>query len=306
MIIDAEESTIIANAGWQEDYALLWQYDVATRRESRTRLTEMSVHLRNGYDGRHVRVDERLGDWHHRFTVRPIARVSEVVASATHSQDGWLFEGEMAAWDLVPRYAIAWAGDRDGSVLLRIDVEDRDPDPLDWYGAATYDLGYQGLLDPYEVPGSPLVVICVQRDSRPVLYNPAERRVEGHLDLGGNAGNPKLYFRRHAHEVWADDYDTLVRLRPGTWEVLDRERLQGSDPQHREFIGTYWFPPDERVCVVPRPFTGDVAFLDPQRFIVTDNVRTGGQPLDAVLLGDGTVLARDWKTRTLLKAKRPS
>jgi hypothetical protein len=306
MILDADEAVVVANAGWQEEHALVWQYDIATGRETRMRLTETSPSLRNGHDGRHLRVGERLDSSRHRFTVRPIARVDEVIASATHTREGWLFEGDPTAWDLVPRFAIVWDDDRDGSVLLHIDIDDPEPDPLDWYGPKTYDLGYQGLLDAYEVPGTSLLVICIQRDSAPVLYDPDARKVEGHLDLGGRGGNPRLNFRRHADEVWADDYDTLVRLRPQTWEIVGSTRLQGSDPLYHEFIGTFWFPQDERVCVVPRPFSGDVAFIDPHDFSIIDTVKTGSQPLEAVLLADGTLLARDWKSRALLKAKRRS
>jgi len=149
-----------------------------------------------------------------------------------------------------------------------------------------------------------LIVICVQRDSSPVLYDPQARAVVDHLRLAGAGGNPSLYFRRKAPEVWADDYDTLVRLRMGTWEVLDAQRLQGSDPLYHEFIGSPWFPADERTCIVPRPFSGDVVFIDPDSFEVTDRVRTGRQPLEAVLLNDGTVLARDWQTRQLMTARR--
>jgi hypothetical protein len=140
----------------------------------------------------------------------------------------------------------------------------------------------------------------VQRDSRPVIYDPACRRVEGHLELAGHAGSPRLFFRRTADELWIDDHDTLLRLRPGAWSRMDA-RLVSVDRQGSPgFIGDFWFPLDEHVCIVPRPFSGDVLLIDPSSFEPTGSVQTGGQPLEGVLLHDGRIIARDWHTRRLL------
>ena len=280
-----------------------WRFDVAAQREERFRIASGGFYMRPGTDRRVVLVQERLSDDEQRFTVRRIATPQDVLASAVRMRDRWSFEGDETLWDRVPRYAIIQLASGDRYALIHLHPDDPVADPLEWYGPASYDVAYQGLLDPYQVPASRLVVIPVQRDSRPVLYDPTQRRVVGHLKLADRGGNPELYFLRDRAEVWVDDYDTLVRLRPGSWKVLDTLLLQ-KPPKgfEQELIGTFWFPLDERVCLVPRPMSGDVVFIDPATFEVIGSVNTGQQPLDAVMIGDGTVLARDWQSRTLLRA----
>ncbi len=88
---------------------------------------------------------------------------------------------------------------------------------------------------------------CVLHD----LHNGAERGV---VRLAGRSGNPMLLFRTRAREVWASDYDTIVKLDPSTWRVTDRCRLQGAAVGTMQFIGDFAFDPDKTVCAVARPF----------------------------------------------------
>lgn len=188
-------------------------------------------------------------------------------------------------------------------MLLHLDSEDPDPDPLSWFSEEGYDTTWQEPLRAYEVPGSQTLVITVQRASHLVLYDPRERRVVGGIELDrSRSGNSSIYFRRHADEMWVDNYDTLLRLRPGSWEVLDSLRLQEEQDGMGKYIGSFWFPSQENVCVVARPFSGDVVLVDPGLFRVLETVPLGGKPLDAVLLRDGTVIARDWENNQLLRA----
>src|ERR1051325_11338121 len=56
--------------------------------------------------------------------------------------------------------------------------------------------------------------------------------------------------RALSSRLWADDYDTLLKLRVGDWAVLAATRLQPGPPNVRYFIGELAFSPDEAVCAV--------------------------------------------------------
>jgi hypothetical protein len=162
--------------------------------------------------------------------------------------------------------------------------------PLEWFNDDAFDLMYQGLLRPVEVPGRREVLFPIQRDSSPVLYDPVARKVVRRVDLAGEGGNPTLEFRRGGTELWADDYDTLLRIDPNDWST-------------RQFIGDWTFTPDESRCLVARPFSGDAVALDTQRFKVVARAALGRQPLQAIASADGRVVARDWKTGDLLTGR---
>lgn len=285
-----------------EDSRYLWRYHVRERREERLGWPGHWFFLHPLSDGIHVLMHERLEDGSHRFTIRRIAEVERELATA-HVREGqrWSFEGPSELWRAVPRYVLAWSDELGRSVLLHLDPDDPDVDVLPWYTDDAYDTMYQGLIMAYEIPASHLIIVTVQRDSHPVVYDPRARRVVARLRLNGRLGNPSLYFRRKAPELWADDYDTLLRVRPGSWEVLDSLVLHPELGGMRHFIGSFWFPPNEEVCVVARPFAGDVVLVDPTSFQIVETVRLGDQPLDAVLLRDRTVIARDWKTLRVLR-----
>jgi hypothetical protein len=121
--------------------------------------------------------------------------------------------------------------------------------------------------------------------------------------LADRAGNPTLQFTTRTRELWADDYDTLLRLNSSDWSVQDSLLLQGASAGTRQFIGAYCFNQDESLCAVGRPFSGDVVAVHMKMFKITHTCNLGHQPLLPALLTDGTVYARDWKTGTLLKGQ---
>ena len=61
-------------------------------------------------------------------------------------------------------------------------------------------------------------------------------------------------------------------------------------------------PPDEGFAVIPRPFSADIAIIDPVTLTLDRTVPTSGQPLVAAVLDDSRIIARDWKTGDLLRA----
>ena len=100
------------------------------------------------------------------------------------------------------------------------------------------------------------------------------------------------------------DYDTIVKLDPTSWRVVMARHLQGKSWQGaNQFIGDIWFNGDETMCVVARPFSADVIVIDPENLKTRFQCQTRQQPLQAVAFADGAVVARDWKTGTLLRGK---
>ena len=57
------------------------------------------------------------------------------------------------------------------------------------------------------------------------------------------------------------------------------------------------------MCVVARPFSGDVVVLDPTDLNTRFKCEIGHEPLEAVVLRDGGVVARDWQTGRLLRGQ---
>ena len=306
VIVDRDETVVLDHAGYGDEYAVLWRYDIRRGRADRLPLFPTGFRMYPGTDGRSVLVGEST-DGGHRFTVRPIADIERVVCEAHHDGRRWTFAGDRTPWSTVPGYVVVEPpAPGQWSTLLHLDEDDPDPDPLAWYRTGPYDHGWQGLLDAHELPHEALLVIAVQRDSNPVVYDPATRTVVDRLRLADRGGNPSLYFRRHTSELWVDDYDTVLRLDPASRRTLDSRRLQGDDGTGgRQFVGSFSLPWDERACVVARPFSGDVVVVDTVTFDVVGRVRLGDQPIDAVLLGDGRVVARDWDTGRLLVGTWP-
>jgi len=76
---------------------------------------------------------------------------------------------------------------------------------------------------------------------------------------------------------------------------------EGGNGMERLFIGEYGFDKDESVCVVARPFSGDIVGIDPNSFKVILRAETKGQPLEVGILCDNRVISRDWKTGRLLQ-----
>ncbi len=78
--------------------------------------------------------------------------------------------------------------------------------------------------------------------------------------------------------------------------MRDEHNLGGSTDQTGGFIGGWTFNRDRSICVVGRPFAGDVIGLACDSFEITHRAALGRQPLDVAVLSDGRVFARDWKT----------
>jgi hypothetical protein len=237
----------------------------------------------------------------HSFTDPP-----KVLARVSFGPSGNVFEGDPTTWAHLPTAYVAYFKRPALSDFHLFLIEPIRPSTeivtLDWYDDS-YDKGYQGVVGVVKVPDEDKLIISVQRDSHPILYDLTQRKVISKLSLADRSGNPTLRFTQYPRELWADDYDTLLRLDPYDWRIKDSLLLQAASAGCRQFIGAYCFSQDESLCAVARPFSGDIVALNTKKFKITHTCKLGHQPLLVAVLSDGNVYGRDWKTGTLLKGQ---
>ncbi len=304
MIWNAERTVILSSFGWVEGDAF-WRFDVTTASEERIPLASGARYVSLYAGG-----SDTFSVCHHfdgarvELTVRTFSDPARVLASGSVSADGQTFGGDPQAWANVRRLYLAYlafAPWKDFVLLLvsaatgEIEVQ-----RLEWYDTA-YDKGYQGVVDVLEIPDERAALVSVQRSSRLIVHDLATGAMKAYVDLGGRQGNPVLHWRRGAGEIWASDYDTIVVIDPRTWRRRRSARVQGAASGTQQFIGEYSFGPDDATCVVARPFSGDVVSLNASTLKVAHTAQLGRQPLEAVALSGGDVVARDWKTGDLLR-----
>ena len=302
MLIDSHGRTVVSSLGWV-DHASLWVLRPPSAAPEHIPLGEarhLSLHAGDGdvFAAAHHFEADRFA-----VTVHAFHDPARILARAEIDRGGAQLEGDASVWSRVPRhYTTYFQPSASGYCLMRVRSAEGDVEAqaLDWFDAR-YDKGYQAVVGATEIPGRDEVIVAIQRDSRPVIHDPRIRAQVGALELCGRLGNPTLRFRRHANELWADDYDTLVVLEPGSWRRLRSRRLQGAPFGTGEFIGRFCFDADEQSCYVARPYSRDVVTLDPRNLRVRSRCRFDAQPFEAVGLDDGTVVARDWKSGVLLR-----
>lgn len=303
MITDARRSVCVSSLGWV-DRGSLWLFE-ASESDGRPKTVRISdaryLRLQRGEED-HFSVLHQIDDGRIEITVHRFEDPAQAIAGITVDPYGRSVWGAPEVWTHVPTHYTgyfsgpAWSG----ACLVRLNREgDVELQQFGWH-ATEYDVLYQGIVGVTEIPGGDLVVISIQRDSRPLVYDPAKQERVGRLTLADRGGNPSVTFARQSDAVWVDDYDTLLRLEARTWRILESRRLQGSAPRTRHFMGSFWISPNEDVCLVPRPFSGDVLELDPTTLHTKRTCTTGGQPLEAATLADGSLVARDWKSGGLL------
>ena len=303
MLVSPDRRIIVSNLGWV-DKGSLWTYGTATDQVTSLPLGDAKYlslfpckdagrfAVLHHYDGVSIRLSV------HAFenTAAPLCTVEREGNISTAN-------GDLAALDGAPRYYIAYfdsGSDRDYQ-LLRLDSDHGEirVEPLPWYDSS-YDKGYQGLVGLIELPSGNLIV-SIQRDSHPVVYDPVNRRVLRKLNLADRMGNPTLQLAVQRNEIWADDYDTILKLDLDSLKVKASRRLQGTDPRRQQFIGRWSIDEDKALCYVPRPYSGDVLAVSMGNMKTEYLTVLEKQPLEAVALGDGRVIARDWQTGQLLK-----
>lgn len=307
MILNQVETQIITSLGWVDHGAFL-VWDIESDETRRIAVSDADhVALLPGRDDYFAVVHNRDRGGY-AVSVRHIAAPDDVLANAVVEGGVGRLEGDSDAWRTVPHsYSGYDPGGSDGApyTLLLIDASAStcEVQRMEWFNDESYDLMYQGMGSPVEVPGELVVLIPIQRSSQPVIYDVSSRAVVGRLKLADRFGNPSLRFRTPT-ELWADDYDTILRLDRDGWAKRDERLLQPTNHEDvRQFIGSWAFDASRSLCVVGRPFSGDVVGIDTQTFATTKRAVLGGQPLEVAVLSDGRVLARDWKSGRALRGE---
>ena len=298
MLISPDHRLVVSNLGWI-DKSTLWTYDAAEDRESSILLGNANYLslfackdpglfvVLHHYDGATVG-----------FSVHSFQDPSLALCTLERTGPASSLQGDSSAFASAPRYYSAYfnpggAGDYH---LLYLDTDRGEicAERFAWYDGS-YDKDYQGIVGVTELPSGNLIV-SIQRDSHPLLYDPTTKQVLRKLSLANRAGNPTLQLGGRCREIWADDYDTLVKLDAHSLKIKGTRRLESG-----QFIGHWSLNEDESLCFVPRPFSGDVVAVSTHNLKPKYAATLGKQPLEAVSLNDSRVIARDWKTGELLK-----
>lgn len=294
---------VVSNLGWVDDGSL-WFYDSSSH-ESHTIPVDDARHIAlaageqdtfsavQHYDGSHVSI-----------TVRHFASPGAVLARADVNGRGARVTGDHAVWPHVPRAYVAYLRDHGGYCVIRVRGENSEIAALRWFNDdPSWDRGYQSVIAVTEIPGTGELLFGMQRSSDLILCDAAGQEVRRKIRLSGATGNPVPRVMRSSGQIWAVDYDTVVRVDRETWDVTGSVRLQPAADGTRMFTGDLWISPDERAMLIPRPGSGDVVALDPVTLDIIGRAHLGRQPLVAAKLADGAVIARDWKTGDLLTAE---
>ena len=308
MILSNDRTQAISNLGWV-DRGALWLHSIGSNAHRRIALSDAKyITLVPGRNDFFAAVQHWDGDrleitaHHHSQPEKIISRAS--VQQRIPLADAKLkivFEGDSSVWSRLPAAYVGYAFGK-FRLIQTITSEDDEIQEFDWYDDS-YDKGYQGIIGVTEIRDSRNLIISVQRDSNPVLYDPKIKKSVKKLWLANRRGNPEFLSRPSANEFWASDYDSIVKLDSNTLVVKDSLRVQDSAPGTESFIGNFCFNADESVCVIARPFTRDVILIESDSLRRIDAVKLAGEPLDIALLADGTLVARDWKTGEFMSAK---
>jgi len=317
VITSPDGALAISNLGWV-DKGSLWCYDSKSGASTTVQLADgdyVAVSRSRDPDRflAFVPLEEGAGlriavfDW--RDLSAPLAVGTEVLGRMR-------YEGDASALEAIGACFVARARAMDdadhGYDLLRVDGDEVHRQRIGWFDDR-YDHVYQSVLSALELPDGRLL-FGVQRSSELVVCESQTLREIGTVPLSDGEGNPLPFLRDGGNEIWAIDYDTLVVLEGGSLRVTGSWRMQPGVPSHelwadspwpdqesRQFVGGAWMAGDESVILVPRPFSGDVLAFDPECREVVRSWRTGGQPLEAAVVG-GRLVARDWRSGELLLA----
>ena len=305
MITDQRRLIALSNLGWI-DHGSVWRFDAASGRVDSIRLSDASHLVLQGTDGDEFTAVHHFGGSRVEITAHPFTAPANVLRRVVVT--GWAprVDSGLAPWPPAVSRFVAWLDDNAtgsaGYFLISVTGTEAAVERLDWFDASSYDLGYQSVIAVREVPGTGELVFGIQRSSHLVVISPGHRGAARQVSLSGRHGNAVPHVRHTAPEVWAVDYDTLVRLDRRTWQVTGTIRLQDAPEGTAMFIGDLWMPPDEAFAVVPRPGMADIAVVDPDTMTLIRTCHLGKEPLVAVVLDGGHVVARDWKTGHLLQA----
>lgn len=303
MFISPDSRLIVSHLGWV-DKSALWTYDVVKDNINLTPVGNakyLSLYLCKGKN--------QFAVFHHsdgaliRITVHSFDNLANPLCTIERTGEKTQVQGDIEVLQNAPRYYVAFynPGYNADYHLVSIDSTQGEihTERFDWYDNS-YDKGYQGIVGVIELDSGDLVV-SVQRDSQPIVYDPKTKTVIRKLSLAGNRGNPKFRFASRRGEIWADDYDTILKFDSKTLTLKASQRLQMAATGTAECVGDWAFNSNESLCLVARPFSGDVVAISTDDLKIKLVANTGKQPLQAVFISNNNIIGRDWKTGALLK-----
>ena len=306
MIVDRAGTRAVSSMGWLERGAL-WVCDVDSDIPRSVYLSQAeSLRLFEGADDHFAVVHDFRRDGL-RIGVHCIATPDKEIAACEIADPSTArFHGDAEIWSKVPRYYVGYiTGDKDGRAADYLIAIEREPPrarltPLNWL-TKPLDEDYEAPTSVIETPDRRWIIVSMSRTSTLIVLDPRRNVVERKLKLAARRGNPHPRFRM-GDEMWADDYDTLVRISGEGWRQKDTLRVQSEGPDgSMQFIGEFAFTADRTQCLVARPFSGDLAVIDAERFKIERTHALGGQPFEIALLRDASVIARDRRSGLMLR-----
>ncbi len=305
MILNNDKSHAISTLGWV-DKGFLWQYSLGQASPRCFAISDAKYLIL------HAGEDDLFAVVHHwegsrlEITAHPYSNPQQTLSRLSlqrviphlSSKVELSCEGDIHVWERLPAAYTGYAFGDYQLIMPHAGLE-QEVQTFAWFDDS-YDKGYQGIVGVMEIPGSPLLIISIQRDSHPVLYDPVTQTAVRKLNLADRRGNPLFQGRPTAHELWATDYDAIVKLDAKSLDVKASKLLQQATSGTGQFIGEFCLDPSQSRCLVARPYSSDILILDANSLVETSRIKLGRQPLDLAMMADGTIIARDWKTGDFL------
>jgi hypothetical protein len=302
MIYNDKYGKIISNLGWV-DKGSLWFHDLELKKSYSEKISSADYLSLNQINKDYFSILHLLGDNHFMISIHHFDNPGKILSSYDFNNYKITIKDEEALIKYVPRYYIVGLkqnGSYDNHLaILSSNSIIIDFEIFDWYRNGAYDFGYQNLLTVNEF--NDLLLFTIQRDGSLYLYDKNKEKLIKRISLPGNLGNPRLRFLSSNDYILIDNYDTIVKLKVNNWKVKKSKLIQAPDNNMaQQFIGEFNLTPDEKACIIPRPFSGDVVILDTKKLKIRQTINIGKQPIEAILSNDGQIISRDWQSGEFL------
>ena len=203
MLISPDRRMLVSNLGWA-DKGGLWTYDAARDSVSSVPLGDAKyLSLFECRDPANFAVLHHYDSTKIRLSVHFFEDPAATLCSLERNGDASILQGDAAALQGAPTYYTAYFKPDNFADyhLLTVDIAQSElrAERFIWFGNS-YDRAYQGIVGVLELPSGNLIV-SVQRDSYPLLYNPRTQQVVRRLSLANRGGNPALRLLIHRREL---------------------------------------------------------------------------------------------------------
>jgi len=147
------------------------------------------------------------------------------------------------------------------------------------------------------IPGSVEVLITLSRNAHFVLFDLASGDSQ-FVELPYRYGGAK-FVSMNEDEAWLTNYHTLCKVDLQSRSVVKSNRLQPDTFDGKigrkisTFIGTPHRPQGIEGWLVPRPYSGDILWVDDKTINPIGRIPTGGRPHDIVEFDNGDLLVLD-------------